>query len=276
LQGSALYFFYPATKNTAFDEPALVKSIGNSTYHAFEAKFTRRLQHGVHFQAAYTWSHSIDDASDPLVAGFSSRSFPRNSLNLREERGDSDFDVRQRLILNYVFELPFGKGRTYLRNGITGRVLEGWQLAGISVFQSGLPYDVFGGVDTEHTAFNSRPDVIGSTSIPSGSDRTQTGPSVTSFATAQFGLPGNYGRNSLVGPGTINTDLVLSKEQSLSERMSAQLRFEFYNVFNRVQFFQPGNSIDDPGTFGISSATITRPDGTSSNRQIQVALKLRF
>jgi hypothetical protein len=55
-----------------------------------------------------------------------------------------------------------------------------------------------------------------------------------------------------------------------------QLRFEVYNLFNRVQFSQPGNNLANPGTFGISTTTLTRSDGTSSNRQIQLALKLRF
>jgi hypothetical protein len=79
-----------------------------------------------------------------------------------------------------------------------------------------------------------------------------------------------------VGPGTVNTDLVLAKNQSITERMKMQLRFEFYNLFNRVQLAQPGNLIADPGTFGLSTATVSRPDGTSSARQIQLALKLSF
>jgi hypothetical protein len=276
LQGTALFTRYTTTNNSALLEPSVIKSIGNSTYHAFQANFNRRLDHGMQIQAAYTWSHSIDDASDPLKPGLNNRSFPRNSLNLKEERGASDFDLRQRLVINYVVDLPFGKGRAYLKNGVAGRILEGWQFAGITLFQDGLPYDVFGNVDTEHTGFSSRADVIGNTAIPSGSDRTRTGPLATAFGIAPFGRPGNAGRNSFVGPGTINTDLVLSKAQSLTERLSAQLRFEFYNLFNRVQFSQPGNAIADPGTFGVSTATITRPDGTSSNRQIQLALKLMF
>jgi hypothetical protein len=135
---------------------------------------------------------------------------------------------------------------------------------------------LFGFVDTQHTSTAARPDVVGPVNIPAGADRTQTGPPVTSFATPPFGRGGNYGRNSLVGPGTLNTDLVLSKEQSLTERVHAQLRFEFYNIFNRVQFTQPDNNLINTGTFGFSTTTATRPDGTSSNRQIQLALKLIF
>ncbi|MGA8597984.1 MAG: TonB-dependent receptor [Bryobacteraceae bacterium] len=276
LQFSALYFNYPTTNNTAFYEPSVIKSIGNSTYHSLQANWNKRLSYGMQIQAAYTWSHSIDDAPDPLNPGAGGRSFPRNSFDLQEERGSSDFDQRQRLVLNYVLDVPVGKGKAYANSGIMGRVLEGWQFAGISVFQSGLPFDIYGNVDTEHTGLSSRPDLVGNTAIPAGSDRTQTGPPITAFAIAPFGSPGNLGRNVFVGPGVINTDVVLSKTQSLGERVQAQLRFEVYNLFNRVQFAQPGNDLADPGTFGISTTTLTRPDGTSSNRQIQVALKLRF
>jgi hypothetical protein len=276
LTGQALYSRFHTTNNTAFLQPPLLESIANSTYHSFQANFTRRFNRGMQIQAAYTWAHSIDNASDPLQAGAGDSSFPRNSFNLQAERGASDFDVRQRLVLNYIVDLPFGRGRAYLNRGVIGRALEGWELAGISLFQDGLPFDVFGYIDTEHTSLSSRPDVVGSTAIPSGADRTQTGPLVSAFAIAPFGRAGNYGRNSLVGPGVMNTDVVLSKDQSLTERVHAQLRFEFYNIFNRVQFSQPDNKLIDSGTFGFSTSTVTRPDGTSSNRQIQLALKLLF
>jgi Carboxypeptidase regulatory-like domain len=275
LQFSALYS-NSTTNNTALYEPSVIKSIGNSTYHSFQANWNKRLSHGMQIQAAYTWSHSIDDAPDPLNPGAEGRSFPRNSFNLKEERGNSDFDQRQRLVLNYVLDVPVGRGTAFANRGIVGRILEGWQFAGISLFQSGLPYDVYGNVDTEHTGLSSRPDVIGDTAIPAGSGRTQTGPPITAFAIAPFGSPGNLGRNVFVGPRLINTDLVLSKTQSLTERVQMQLRFEVYNLFNRVQFSQPGNNLANPGTFGISTTTLTRSDGTSSNRQIQLALKLRF
>ncbi len=183
--------------------------------------------------------------------------------------------------MNYVYELPFGKGRAYLNSGMTGRVMEGWQIAGISVFADGHPYDIFGDRDSEHTAITgggsaARASLVGDPSIPAGSQRTQTGPPVTAFALADFGFPGNLGRNIFTGPGTINTDLVLSKMQTLTERARLQLRFEFFNLFNRVQLAQPGNLIENPGTFGLSTSTVIRSDGTTSARQIQLALKLMF
>ncbi|MBZ5592742.1 MAG: TonB-dependent receptor [Acidobacteriia bacterium] len=276
LQSTALYVQYPTTLNTALYEPGTNESVGNSTYNSLQFKVTRKFVHGVEIQGAYTWAHAIDDASDPLVAAAGNRNFPRNSFNLHEERGQADFDVRQRLSVNYIMELPFGKGRAYLHEGAMGRILEGWQFAGITTVQDGLPYDIFGNRDSEHTALSSRASLVGSPAIPAGSDRTQTGPPVSAFALAAFGGPGNLGRNTFVGPGLANWDLVLSKTQSLTEHVRLQFRFEFYNLFNRVEFTQPGNLIYDPGTFGLSTGTGTRPDGTSSNRQIQVAMKLHF
>jgi hypothetical protein len=276
LEGIGLYYRDDTTYNTALVQPSVNKSIGNSTYNGLQAKLTKRYGHGMEIQGSYTYSHSIDDASDPLVAAFGNRPFPRNSFDLRQERGNSDFDQRQRLIVNYIWELPFGRGKTYMRDGALGRIMEGWQFTGISLFEDGHPYDVFGNRDSEHTSVSTRADLIGNPGIPAGSARTQTGPPVSAFDLAPYGRAGNLGRNVFVGPGTVNTDLVLAKNQSITERMKMQLRFEFYNLFNRVQFAQPGNLIADPGTFGLSTATVSRPDGTSSARQIQLALKLSF
>ncbi len=277
LQFTGLYTFpFPTTNNTAFFEPDVTKSIGNSTYHSFQANIRKRFTDNFNIQGVYTWAHSIDDSSDPLVPATTNRSFPRNSFNLKEERGDSDFDVRQRGVINYVLQLPFGPGQRYFTHGIASRVLGGWALNGISTFQSGHPLDIFGDRDSEHTGVSSRADVVGSTSLPSGADRTETGPPLSAFALPSFGRPGSYGRNSLVGPNTINTDAALVKDTTIRERFSLQIRFEAFNVFNRVQFAQPDNLIADTSTFGFSTATVVRPDGTTSNRQLQLALKLRF
>lgn len=276
LQFTGLYTNFTTTDNTALLQPNVTKSIGNSTYHSFQANIRKRFSDNFDMQGVYTWAHSIDDSSDALQPATSNRSFPRNSFNLREERGDSDFDVRQRGVINYVLQLPFGPGKRYLNHGVASRVLGGWALNGITTFQSGHPLDIFGNRDAEHTGVSSRADVVGSTSIPSGSDRTQTGPPLSAFALRPYGRPGSYGRNSLVGPGVNNTDAALVKDTTIRERFSLQLRFEAFNVFNQVQFAQPDNLIADVSTFGFSTATVVRPDGTTSNRQLQLALKLKF
>ncbi len=91
-----------------------------------------------------------------------------------------------------------------------------------------------------------------------------------------FNQASNLGRNVFTTPGINNWDAVASKSTSITERVKLDLRFEFYNLFNRVQFDRPGNSIASPGTCGVSSSQGGRPDGTAGARQIQAALKLNF
>jgi Carboxypeptidase regulatory-like domain/TonB dependent receptor len=100
------------TGNLAFEEPILNESIGNATYNGLQGVFHKRFSRGVDFQAAYTYSHAIDDSNDPLLAPGGNRNIARNSFNLKEERASSSFDLRHRLVLNYLFQLPFGSSQT--------------------------------------------------------------------------------------------------------------------------------------------------------------------
>lgn len=267
---------FDAVNNNAFFQAALNESIGNSWYHSLQMNVTKRMSHGIQIQGAYTYSHAIDDAPDPLVATATDRTFPRNSFALYNERGNSGFDIRQRLVVNYVMELPFGKGRKYVNSGFAGKALEGWQFSGITTLQTGHPYDVFGNVDTEHTGLSSRLDLIGNPALPAGHPRTQTGVNAAAFAIPDFGFAGNVGKNRFFGPGYNNWDAVLSKDTTITERVKLQFRFEVYNLFNRVQFSQPDNLLQDGAQFGFSSTTLGRPDGTTSSRQLQFGLKLFF
>jgi len=134
-------FPFDAVNNNAFLHAEVFNNAASSIYHALQANLTKRMSNGLAIEAAYAWSHAIDDSSDPLVPAAGNQGFPRNSLDLAAERGNSDFDVRQRLVLNYSWRLPIGRGRSHLSEGVTGAILEGWQVAGISTFSGGLPYD---------------------------------------------------------------------------------------------------------------------------------------
>jgi hypothetical protein len=178
-----------------------------------------------------------------------------------------------------VLVLPSGPGHAHFSHGLGARVIGGWQLSGLSTFQSGRPFDIYSARDSEYTGLTNRPDLVGDPSIPAGAPRVQTGPPITAFALQPFGRPGNLGRNTFTGATYYNTDLNLAKNTYITERVNLQFRAECYNVFNRIQFDQPGtsgNTLASPGTFGQSLSTITQPDGTTSARQIQLALKLIF
>jgi len=277
---SNLWFGPPgllSVNNTAFFQAAMNEAIGNSWYHGLQANVNRRFSRGFQIQAAYTYAHAIDDFSDPLVASErTNRTFPRNSYALYNERGNSGFDIRHRLVVNYAWDLPVGRGRAYLSTGFLGKMLEGWEWAGITTLQSGHPFDLFGNRDSEHTGFSARLDLTGDPSLPAGHPKNQTGVNIDAFDLAPYGRAGTVGKNHFFGPGYNNWDMVMSKDTTITERVKLQFRTEVFNVFNRTQFGQPGNTIQSPGTFGFSNDTLSRSDGTTSARQMQFGLKVLF
>ena len=155
-----------------------------------------------------------------------------------------------------------------------GQISEGWQVAGITTLASGLPFDIFTAVDGAHTGSAQRPNYNSSVTLPPmAGPRTQTGRNLGLFANPPFGAGGNLMRNKFFDPGIDNWETILQKTTRISERMSVQFRVEAYNLFNRVQFNQPGNLTSDPGTFGQSTGEVTRADGTSGARQVRLGLK---
>ena len=271
---------FPATSNSAFLQAEFFKGIANSIYHALQTNITKRFSHGFSLQAAYTYSHAIDDGADPLIPINNNILFPpypRDSFNLRAERGNSDFDVTNRLVLNYSWQLPFGRAKDHALGGATRALIGDWTVSGISTFSSGMPFDIFTPVDTQHTGLVSRPDLNTGVTVPPSSDpRTQTGPSLALFSIPPFGSGGNLGRNHFRGPGINNSDVVVNKQVGIRERLKLDMRFEFYNLFNRVQFNQPDNLLSDTTIFGHSTEETFRPDFTTGARQIQLGLRLIF
>jgi hypothetical protein len=270
---------FNAANNNAFLQAELFKGIANSVYHALQLNITKRFSHGFAIQGAYTYSHAIDDGADPLIPINNNISFPpypRNSFNLRAEHGNSEFDVTHRLAVNYSWQIPFGRAKNHSQKG-AGLILGGWTISGITTVSSGLPFDIFTPVDTQHTGLFSRPDFNPAATVPPSNDpRTQTGPSLAFFSLPAFGSGGNLGRNHFRGPGINNSDAVLNKQIGFTERVKLNIRFEFYNLFNRVQFNQPDNLLADSTIFGHSTSEYIRPDFTTGARQIQLGMKISF
>lgn len=268
---------FDAVNNNAFLHAEVFNNAASSIYHALQANVTKRMSRGLTFQAAYTWAHAIDNSSDPLTPSVGNQGFPRDSLNLAAERGNSDFDVRQRLVINYSWTLPLGRGHGHLVEGLAGTVFGGWEVAGITTFSGGLPYDIFTALDTAHTGQQQRADYnLAGMPLSVSNPRTQTGPNPGLFSNPAWGSAGNLGRNRFYGPGVNRWDMVLQKTLSLSERFNLHFRAESYNVFNRVQFGQPGNLISDQGALGQSTSEVRQPDFTTGARQIQFGVKLSF
>jgi hypothetical protein len=241
------------------------ESAANSSYHALQTSFRVDNWHGVTSSVNYTWSHSIDDASDgedyvPNAAQ------PTDSTNIRTNRGNSNFDVRHRVTWNFIYQIPDAKDSRFkiIRNG--------WGLNGIVTVQSGQPFhlileaDDFDGAGT----FFAKPDVIGpiqyNYSDPThflnlSSFAVPCTPMATGFVgTASSCTPGtrhfgDEGRNSLLGPNYRQVDFSIFKDTSLTERVKMQLRFEAYNLFNRPNFASPlyPNYLADPSVTSITT-----------------------
>ena len=261
--------------NPFFDDIDLLESRANSNYHALQARFEQRLSHGFSGLISYTWSKSIDDASNFFTSA-GDPNFPQNSYNVRAERGRSNFDVRQRLSASYSYLLPFGKGRRFVGNsGLATSLLSGWETFGIITLQSGRPFTValLPEIDNSGTGrsilgfgANDRPNIAGNPVL----NNPATG---RWFNTSAFSFPapgtfGNAGRNILDGPGYQNVNASLVKNTALSEGVTLQFRTEFFNLLNHPNFNLPDNFLGSP-TFGVISSA-------RDPRHIQFGLKLLF
>jgi hypothetical protein len=267
-----------AVANNALVQPFYQQSNANSIYNSLQAKLVHRLSHGLQLQVSYTWAHAIDNSTDPLVPGQGNRTFPRNSRSLNQDRGNSDNDVRHIAVINYLWEVPLGRGKGYLNTGVLGRIFEGMQFSGITTAQTGFPFVIRCPVDTQRTGISAWCDKVGdpfALSGVSGQAGLKTYFNPNAFAIPNFGFPGNVGRNGVYGPGFVNFNIDFSKKTKLTERADLEFRFECYNLFNHPHFQQPDNLFTD-STFGQISATVSQPDATTSARQMQVALKLSF
>ena len=236
----------------------------NTVYHSLQSRYEHRFSKGLSLSAAYTWSHLIDDAGETINAGGCVCQNPRNRG--KSERASSILDQRQRMIIGYVWEMPFAKDL----KGATNLIAGGWSLGGIVTLASGFPFNVLQSGDTWNAdALWPRPNAVAGQSPVIG-DKTPT----RWFNTDAFSRSTTYGtapRNPVVGPGLHTFDLTASKAFKLPFRDGHQLQFraELFNAFNTPQFSNPGGTLGT-GTFGRVTGT------AADNRQIQMALKYSF
>ncbi len=249
--------------------------IFNSNYHSLQASLVRRLKHGVSFQASYTYSKVLTDNSGPNAYP----SFPQDSHNIHGEYGPADFDLTHILTFNYSWDLPFFKST----HGFAKAVLDGWQVSGITSFQSGQPLSVifFGDPAGVFLFGKERPNQVGD---PFMAGRVAANPGCAApasvhnrdnwfnpcaFATQDPGTFGNEHRGALRGPHIQNWDLGLMKNFVLHERVDLQFRAEAFNLFNHPNLATPDTAIDDGANF-------SKILGSLSPRILQMSLALKF
>lgn len=243
---------------------------GWASFHGLTVKATHRFTHGLSFDAGYTWSHSIDDASD---AGSTNAEFnlPQNIYvnNLAVEKADSSFDHRHRFTANVVYDLPFASKS----NGWLHHTVGGWRASGNFIAQSGAPFTINLGTANDVANIG----LVNGNNLerPNVSGDPNSGPKTPQqwFATSDFSLPGalmfgNAPRNNVIGPGLVDLDTSLQKETSLYESLKLQFRFDVFNMLNHPNFNLPGR------IFGASNFGVIQ--SAQDPRELQFALKLMF
>ena len=237
----------------------------SSSYNALQAEL-RRAVGAFQFNLAYTWSHSIDDASDGGLFGDGGI---LNAYDPAAFRAASNFDQRQVFTTSAIYDLPFFKG-----SGLRNKMLGGWELSGIGLWQTGTPFSVYNGILGDNAglgngvasnagAGQSYADVITNPyqDIPQFNHASGFGPFIANPAAYAdpIGLTlGDSGRNSLRNPGHWNIDMALFKHFPVKESMAFEFRVEAFNIFNHTEFGPlAGDQGGAAGSAGFSSGTGT-------------------
>jgi hypothetical protein len=263
----------------------------SSTYNSLQASVTRRFAGGGTLLVAYTNAKLMSN-TDTLTSWLESSTGGVGQVqdwnNLKGERSLSSQDVSQRLVISYVLDLPFGKGKMFASgySGAANKVVSGWGIDGETAFQRGFPLKIsWAGPATALEAANLgvsnvRPDVVAGCSKSSGG-----GHIAQWFNTSCFAAPPDWGFGTesrvdgqLRGPGINNWDFAVFKRTNLTERMGLEFRTEFFNLFNHPYFAMPGEGFNGTATgngFGQITGTV-QAGAAAPYRQIQFALKLVF
>lgn len=241
----------------------------SSSYNSLVLSASHRYSNGIQFLVSYTWSKYLTNSEGPEGWTNGQAQSVQNWDNNALEKSVMIDDIPRSLVASYVYELPVGKGRKFApSNRIVNSAIGGWQVAGISSFKDGFPLAITNATNNSNSfGGNQRPDIVGKVGI--------SDPSIYEwFNTAAFAQPAPFTFGDaprtlpyLRSQGTINTDMTLQKYWQLwNETSKLQLRAEFYNLFNRAQFFAPGT------TFGTSSFGVV--PGALPARSIQFGMKL--
>ncbi|PYX59287.1 MAG: hypothetical protein DMG76_06190 [Acidobacteria bacterium] len=254
---------------------------GDSYYDALEVQIKKKIARGS-LEGSYTWGKSIDTSSSSLVGDEYTNSISSPLFfNPRLNRGLSDFNIAQNLEINYTWEL----GTPKWVSGMGAWALGGWQIGGVVEASTGAPFTPGIGGDALGTkSTDPNIDVPNLIAGPGCRTPVNSGNPVTYIKTQCFAVPnpitlrGNLGRNTLIGPGLVNFDFSLFKNnyiKRISDRFNAQFRAEFFNVVNHTNFSPPldHRNIFDSSGAPIADAGLITSTQTAS-RQIQFAVKL--
>jgi hypothetical protein len=262
---------FPEFQNIAYNTFGV-----SSIYHSLQAKLEQRYSSGLSYLLSYTWSKSLDNGSglfpgdNPSV----SSSFRlQNLYDMRGERALSADDQAHRFVASYTYDLPWGPGRALLNsNSFWAKAFGSWQIGGIALLRSGLPFGVDSTANTtDSQGGRQRANRIGNGFLDRDQRTLRRFFDTSAFVNPQPYNFGNSARNVVRNPGLVNFDLMLAKNFNFTERVRLDFRAEAFNLMNTPAFSFPGATVGTPA-FGVISATLPGTDA----RQVQFALKLSF
>jgi Carboxypeptidase regulatory-like domain len=256
---------------------------GVSNYQSLQASLTKRFGSGGVVTANYTWSKFLSNTEayttfleSNTVGGI------QDYNNLHGEYSLLSFDTPNRLVISYVLDLPFGKGKAFLGNasGVVDKLVSGWGLNGITTFASGFPLAITSTANTLSNVYGAgtiRPNVVdGCNRAVGGSILSHVQQGTPVINQACFTAPGDtsFGNESRVDPylrgeSIDNWDISAVKTTGLTEKVNLVFRAEVFNLANRVQFGSP-NTTSGGAQFGLISSQINDP------RELQFSLRVNF
>ena len=231
-----------------------------SFYNSFQLSVSQRRAHNVSWQAFYTFSHSIDDASSNIsIEAVNEPPTTQDPFNRKGDRGRSGFDIRHNFVADVVYELPFGHGSR----------LGGWQISGTASVHSSVPFTpvlAFDNADLQSLVVSERPDVAGNPYTGVCPNGARVGTASCWFNPGAFSPPppgqfGDAGRNSLRGPKFAEFDWALQKSFQLMESTKISFGVEAYNLFNHPNFAVPSNTQSPLTLGGNGNAVFASPTG---------------
>ena len=237
----------------------------NSEYNAFQTKLTKRFSKGLQILANYTWGKVMDDQSSLAEGKY------MNMFNIRNDWSRSSYDIKHAFKVGYVYDLPFGRGRTFGSNinRAADAILGGWALEGIVQLQSGVASNLRTGTDRANVGkTNERPNLLRNPILPKGQRTVDKWFDTSAVAMPDFYTWGNAGAYVLEDDGRAVWDISIAKHFRFTEQHSLEFRGEFFNFPNHVDFGSPGTTVNT-NSFGVIS-------GATSARQIQFALRYAF
>lgn len=265
---------YPQYRNVTYADNG-----GNSFYNALQFEVERKFARGLYYQMGYTWAKQLSHGQDSGELGFQIE----NAYDRNREWGDDLWMQRHRFAGNFIWEIPFGKGRQWLAGGpgwrgVASHVLGGWNLSGMNVIQTGQRMTAtFSGRDIANVnSLSGRADRIGNGNLPRSERTLERWFDVDAFVTppANAGRFGTAGNGILAGPGMLNFSFGLAKTFQIKERMRLEFRADSTNTFNHPNFGNPATNITSSTTRGVITSMQSQDE--SGPRLVMIGTRIEF